>query len=369
MKRLAIVLLAAVVLVTAGLAAQTKAPATFADYGKWETLAPAGARGGLSPDGKWLTYAINRSNRDNELAVTNLADGTKKVVPFGTAPGLLVGLGVSRLRHRAVRGRAGEAPGRPEAGAEQAGRAEARHGRDDDDRRRRVVRVQPGRHVPRHPAVRRRTGPAAGAPARCRAEGRAAARGAATRRRPTIGRARRSSSATWRPAARRRSATSRSSPGRTPSADTCWRWPSARPARPATACSSTTRRPACCACWIRRRRSTPGWPGAGTRPTWPSSARRPTTRRTGPRRRVLAWTDLGKTERLRTYDPAADKAFPAGMRTVSTRRLSWSDDGRTLFLGIAKWDDKAEPAGRGGAAGPAPTRRPPSKSGTPRTSS
>ena len=90
----------------------------------------------------------------------------------------------------------------------------------------------------------------------------------------------------------------------------------------------------------------------------------------GPAQAVLAWTDLGKAERLRTYDPAADKAFPAGMRTVSTRRLSWSDDGRMLFLGIAKWDDKTEPAGRGGrGAGPAPTRRPPSRSGTPRTSS
>ncbi len=86
MKRRAIVLLAALTLVTAGLAAQTKAPATFADYGKWETLAPAGARGGLSPDGKWLTYAINRTNRDNELVVANLADGTKKVVAFGAAP-------------------------------------------------------------------------------------------------------------------------------------------------------------------------------------------------------------------------------------------------------------------------------------------
>ena len=86
MKRFAIVLLAATVLVTAGLAAQTKAPATFADYGKWETLAPAGARGGLSPDGKWLIYAINRSNRDNELVIANLADGAKKVVAFGAAP-------------------------------------------------------------------------------------------------------------------------------------------------------------------------------------------------------------------------------------------------------------------------------------------
>ena len=31
--------------------------------------------GGLSPDGQWLVYAINRSNGDNELRITKLADG------------------------------------------------------------------------------------------------------------------------------------------------------------------------------------------------------------------------------------------------------------------------------------------------------
>ncbi|HEX7485373.1 MAG TPA: hypothetical protein VF332_04425, partial [Vicinamibacterales bacterium] len=86
MKRLATVLLPALVGLTIGLAAQTKSPATFADFGKWETLAPAGTRGGLSPDGRWVACAINRSNRDNELVITNLADATKKVAAFGTQP-------------------------------------------------------------------------------------------------------------------------------------------------------------------------------------------------------------------------------------------------------------------------------------------
>jgi hypothetical protein len=66
--------------------AQTKPPATFADYGKWETLASAGDYGGFSPDGRWLVYAINRSNRDNELRITKLADGTTKIAAFGTQP-------------------------------------------------------------------------------------------------------------------------------------------------------------------------------------------------------------------------------------------------------------------------------------------
>jgi acetyl esterase/lipase len=66
---------------------------------------------------------------------------------------------------------------------------------------------------------------------------------------------------------------------------------------------------------------------------------------------VLAWASLGKGERLRTYDPAADSTFPPGMRTVSFRRLAWSDDGKTLFFGIAKWEDKIAAAGRGGRGG------------------
>ena len=372
MKRPVIVLLAAIVLLSAGLAAQTKAPATFADYGKWETLAPAGARGGFSPDGRWLAYAINRSNRNNELVVAQSRRRDEEGRGLRRRARLLVRLDVARLRHRAVGGRAGEAQERAEAGAEQDGPAEPRHGRDDDDRRRRVVRVQPGRRAtwPSGPTAPSGAG---GAAERGRRRRRAAARAAATRRRPTTGRARRSSSAISRPAARRRSATCRSSPGRTPSAGACWRSPSARPARPATACSCSTRRRACCGCSIRRRRSTPASRGARTRA---DLAVLPREDRRQEGRADLRGAGLDRAsarrERQRVYDPAADKTFPAGMRTVSSRRLSWSDDGGRLFLGVAKWDDKLEPAGRGGrggAGGGDRRSRPRSRSGTPRTSS
>jgi len=65
---------------------QSKQPVPPADYGKWESLGPGGAYGGLSPDGKWLAYAINRSSFNNELRVTNIADGTTKTTAFGTQP-------------------------------------------------------------------------------------------------------------------------------------------------------------------------------------------------------------------------------------------------------------------------------------------
>ena len=66
--------------------AQSKPPVPPSDYGQWESLATFREYGGLSPDGKWLAYSINRSNRNNELHVTNIADGTSKTVAFGAQP-------------------------------------------------------------------------------------------------------------------------------------------------------------------------------------------------------------------------------------------------------------------------------------------
>jgi hypothetical protein len=73
----------------------------------------------------------------------------------------------------------------------------------------------------------------------------------------------------------------------------------------------------------------------------------------GPIYTLLAWTDLARAPKFRSYDPAADKAFPPGTRTVSARRPTWSEDGRTVFAGIARWEDKTEPAGRGARGGAA----------------
>ena len=66
--------------------AQSKPPVPPSDYGQWESLQTFRDYGGLSPDGKWLAYGINRSNRNNELRVTNIADGTTKTIAFGAQP-------------------------------------------------------------------------------------------------------------------------------------------------------------------------------------------------------------------------------------------------------------------------------------------
>ncbi|MGB8958023.1 MAG: prolyl oligopeptidase family serine peptidase, partial [Candidatus Aminicenantales bacterium] len=78
-------------------------------------------------------------------------------------------------------------------------------------------------------------------------------------------------------------------------------------------------------------------------------------RRDGPTHLIMAWTGIGGSERQRAYDPTADKGFPAGLRTVPFRPLSWSDDGRTLFFGIAKWEEKPAPEAKSETIPPAKT--------------
>jgi dienelactone hydrolase len=58
-------------------------PPSPADFGQWERLVTAPDHGGLSPDGRWLAYGINRTSGDNELRMTSIADGATKTIAFG----------------------------------------------------------------------------------------------------------------------------------------------------------------------------------------------------------------------------------------------------------------------------------------------
>jgi dipeptidyl aminopeptidase/acylaminoacyl peptidase len=69
--------------------AQTKPAPQPADYGQWEALVTPMRGSGLSPDGKWLAYVINRSNGNNELRIARVDGGiaggsAEKIVAFGT---------------------------------------------------------------------------------------------------------------------------------------------------------------------------------------------------------------------------------------------------------------------------------------------
>ena len=69
---------------------------------------------------------------------------------------------------------------------------------------------------------------------------------------------------------------------------------------------------------------------------------------------VIAWRGLGTTSAAKkTYDFSTDNSFPSGMRVAAYRRPIWSDDGNTLFFGIAERDAKPVARDRGA---PAPAR-------------
>ncbi len=75
-------------------------------------------------------------------------------------------------------------------------------------------------------------------------------------------------------------------------------------------------------------------------------------RKDGSTYQVIAWTGVGaSSEKQITYDPTTDSQFPAGMRLVSFRRPSWSEDGKSVQVGFAPWEDRIVPARGGGAGG------------------
>ena len=78
--------LAALLIVFAGLSPAAQQPRILPpeEYGRWEQLTPQ--RTPLSPDGVWLVYGINRSNRQNEIRFQPTAGGTPIMVSFGEQP-------------------------------------------------------------------------------------------------------------------------------------------------------------------------------------------------------------------------------------------------------------------------------------------
>ena len=66
---------------------------------------------------------------------------------------------------------------------------------------------------------------------------------------------------------------------------------------------------------------------------------------------VIAWRGAGAARPSKqVYNFAQDAKFPTGMRVAPYRRPQWSDDGSTLFFGIAPREAKPVPAERGAPA-------------------
>ena len=315
------------------LTAQIQSPPGFADYGKWESLSQPGSRGGFSPDGEWIVYGINRSNRDNELRITKLADGNTEVVPFGARPAysansrwLAYSIGKSEAEQEKLRSQ--DRPVQDQLGLRNlvTGEISTVDGVDSfsfspDGTYLIMRRNAPER--PRGASAGGGSGSDDGAPGRT-----IMVRQLATGRDMTFGNVAQFS---WQNAedshllAMVISAEGKIGNGvHLFDAETSelrvlessnavygslvWREDSADLA-------------------VLRDKTDDG--------------------KDGPTQVILLWTGVDGNGALHTFDPTTDPTFPEGMKTVPWRPLSWSADGDVLFFGIAEWADKEVPAEKG----------------------
>ncbi len=338
-----------ILMLTITIGAQTKPPATFADYGQWESLATAGANGGLSPDGRSIAYGINRSNRNNELRIVKIADGTTKVVAFGAQPvyssdskWIGYNIGVSETEQERLRNE--QRPVQNQLGLMNLATGEVSKvdgieafSFSPDGAYLAMRRYGPARPAgsaaAATPAGRGGRGGGAGGSAAEEAPGTTLiVRQLASGRDTTLGNV---SQFAWQDAERSHLlAMIISAEGKTGNGVQLFD-PESTVLRVLDSSASLYTDLA----W-RKENADLAVLRAKT-----------DERKDGSTYVVLTWTGLGKTERQRAYDPTADSTFPAGMRTVSFRRLAWSDDGGVLFFGIAGWPDQIPPpSGRGNRA-------------------
>ena len=291
---------------------QTKTPATLADYGKFETLV-AQPRGGLSPDGRWLAYGINRSNRDNELRVASIASGETKTIAFGSqstfsADSRWVAYAIGYAEAQEEKLRQQKKPIHRKLGTLKLASGEM----TTVDGIESFAFNASGSHLAmKRYAPERKDPPDAAAPADEAPVGRHA-------HRPASGNGTRHD-------VRERDRVHLAGKG--------------RPARARDRRGGQDRKRNST---LRPRDRIAARPRFCVRDllglTWRKDANdlavlRSATddRRDGPTHALLAWKNLGPAA---TYDPTSAPGFPAGSRIVSFRRPTWSDDGRTVFVGI-----------------------------------
>jgi len=333
------------------IAAQTKPPVTPSDYGQFETLATVPSRGGLSPDGKWLAYGINRSNRNNELRIANVADGTTKVAAFGAQP---VFSADSRWVAYAI-------------GYSEAQEEKLRKDKKPIQRKLGLMNLTTGEMtvveavesfafsvsgsylaMRRYPPEKKESPDATAA-----TDGDDTPQGAtlilrqlASGRDTTFGNV---AEFAWQDKGKLLAITI-SAEDKTGNGVQLFD-PETGALRVLDSSSSI-------------------YSGLAWRKDSADLAvlrSRIDDRHDGPTQVTLAWTHLlDSSEARHDYDPTTDKAFPPGLRLVSFRRPTWSDDGATVFLGVAKWNEKPPAAkttmtatnGDGATAAPADDEEP-----------
>ena len=325
-------LLAAVLGLCCALRAQTKAPAQPADYGQFESLFMSRDFGGLSPDGKWLAYGINRSNRNNELRVTNLADGNTKTAAFATQP---VFSSDSRWVAYAI-------------GYSEAQEEKMRKDKKPIHRKLGLMNLSTGEQIViesvesfafspngaylalrKYPPEKSEKKDGPDAAAKTEDEDTPGAelmlRLLSSGRDTSFGNV---SEFAWQdlPKTGTLLAMAIHSEDKTGNGVQLFNTENSS-VRVLDSSSSVYsglvwRRDSSDLAVLRSKSD---------------------DHREGPTQCALAWTHLGQSsEASHVYDPTTDKKFAAGMRTVGFQQPSWSSDGEIVFLGLAKWEDKIE---------------------------
>ena len=315
-----------------GLGAPTaKPPATFTNYGQWETIAAAGAYGGFSPDGRWLVYGLNRSNRNNELRIVKISDKTEKAFAFGSRPAyssdskwLAFAVGLSEADAKKLKDEKKTVQDKLGLLNLATGDVTTFDG------------IESFAFSPDGASLAMKTYPpeaAADAPNRSGGPDTDGASPGSTllvRRLATgldtpFGNV---SQYLWEDGPKGRFlALIVSVKGKTGNGVHLFD-PDSGVLRVLDSSSSA-------------------YAGLSWRKDAPDLAvfrAKTDDRKEGTAQVVLAWTGLGANERIWVYDSAADAAFPAGQRIVDFRPLSWSASGDEVFLGLAPWDDAVAPA-------------------------
>lgn len=317
--------------------AQSKPPVSPADYGQWESLVTFREYGGLSPDGKWFAYGINRSNRNNELRVTNIADGTTKTIAFGAQPAfssdsrwVAYSIGISESQEEKLKKDKKPIP-------RKIGLLNLSTGE--------LITVDGIESFAFSPdgtwlAMRRTPPEKKDSEKKDSSDGAASdaddippgatllLRDLSTGRDTSFGNV---SEYAWQNLPRTGTllAMTINTEDKTGNGVQLFDVHSAS-VRALDTSSSV-------------------YSGLSWRKKSADLAvlrSKSDDRRDGPTQVVLAWTNLGQAaESAHLYDPTADTKFPAGQRTVSYRKPEWALDGGVVFLGITKWEDKiGEPA-------------------------
>jgi dipeptidyl aminopeptidase/acylaminoacyl peptidase len=304
-------------------AAQTKPRLTPADYGQWETLGATS----LSPDGKWLAYGLNRSNRNNELRIVSTAGGEPKVAAFGAQP---VFSSDSRWAAYSI-------------GYSEAQEEKLRKDKKPIHRKLGLLNLTSGEQTVvdgietfafsangaylalRRYAPERKDAPPADAATEPDTPPGATliVRQLASGRDTTFGNV---AEYVWQdlPQRGRLLALTISAEDKTGNGVQLFD-PETGVLRVLDSAATT-------------------YSGLAWRKESADLAvlrAKTADRREGATQIALAWKRLGEAaEAKQMYDPTADTKFPAGMRTAAFRRPTWSQDGSIVFLGLAKWQEK-----------------------------